>query len=299
MGRPEKQLPLDIPLSQRSLAEEMRALRASSGLTVGELAERISYSPAAVSQSTSGKTVPSWDLVEAFVKGCGYTGDMESWRRAHREARRDSSRETAVTSASGGDAGDGTGHLLARVPRPRLRSAERTVPPLHADGLLALVQQARAYEAKDKRVTSVRSSDYMHTALALCTTAEDVLELMNELIRSKGVSLTELEKSSASFYRISNTTFTHLLSGTTLPTTELLHIFLAGCGVDADRMVMWHFTVTRIRISEMRQRERKAVGRRRISRPTWSRNIRPFLVLAPISMALATALTSLLALIMR
>ncbi|MEU2953706.1 helix-turn-helix domain-containing protein [Streptomyces xanthochromogenes] len=264
MGRPEKQLPLDIPLSQRSLAAEMRALRKSSGLTVSELSARIMYSPAAISQGTSGKTVPSWDLVEAFVRGCGYTGDMEVWRRAHLDARRDSSRESV--SASTADPGDGSGPLLTRVPLARRqRRAEEAVPAMHADGLLALVQQARKYELKDKRVTSVTSSDYMHTALALCTTAEDVLELMNELIRSKGISLTELERKSDSLYRISNTTFTHLLGGTTLPTTELLHIFLAGCGVDADRMVMWHFTVTRIRISEMRQRERKAASPRRAS----------------------------------
>ncbi|MFF3696626.1 helix-turn-helix domain-containing protein [Streptomyces sp. NPDC002221] len=281
MGRPEKQLPLDIPLSQRSLAEEMRALRKSSGLTVGELSARIMYSAAAISQGTSGKTVPSLELVEAFVQGCGYTGDMEVWRRAHREARRDSSRETPSPAVA--DPGDGSVPLLTRVPRARRqRRTEEAAPPLHADGLLALVQQARKYELKDKRVTSVTSSDYMHTALALCTTAEDVLELMNELIRSKGISLTELERKSASLYQISNTTFTHLLGGTTLPTTELLHIFLAGCGVDADRMVMWHFTVTRIRISEMRQRERKAAGPRGgAGKDTLGRRLVTFFLAAP------------------
>ncbi|MFC9407835.1 helix-turn-helix domain-containing protein [[Kitasatospora] papulosa] len=293
MGRPEKQLPLDIPLSQRSLAEEMRALRKSSGLTVNELSTRIMYSAAAISQGTSGKTVPSWDLVEAFVLGCGYTGDLEVWRRAHREARRDSSRE--IVSPTSTESGDGAALMLTRVHRPRRqrRPAEAAPPPMHADGLLALVQQARRYELKDKRVTSVISSDYMHTALALCTTAEDVLELMNELIRAKGVSLKELERKSAGLYRISNTTFTHLLGGTTLPTTELLHIFLAGCGVDADRMVMWHFTVTRIRISEMRQRERKAAGRRRTNnKDTLSKRLVSFFLAAPAGVVLAGLITS-------
>ncbi|MEJ8634627.1 hypothetical protein [Streptomyces sp. MS2.AVA.5] len=108
----------------------------------------------------------------------------------------------------------------------------------------------------------------MHTALALCTTAEDVIELTNELVRTKDLSLQELEERSRNHYPISNTTFTQILSNTALPTTEWLHIFLSACGLEEERTVMWHFTVTRIRISQMRQRERQGAsrfGRRRRS----------------------------------
>ncbi|MDQ0780145.1 transcriptional regulator with XRE-family HTH domain [Streptomyces aurantiacus] len=260
MARPEKELPVDIPLSLRSLAIEMRDARKDSGLTISELATKISYSTTAVSQATSGKTVPSWDLVEAFVKGCGYDGDMEHWKRAHRDARRDTK---GITSSE--DTGENPLPRLALVvPRPRQRlrrPPEPSVSPLQPDGLLALVQQAREFERQDKRVTSVTSADHMHTALALCTTAEDVIELMNELVRTKGMSLQELEERSRKHYPISNTTFTQVLNGTSLPTTELLHIFLSACGLEEDRTVMWHFTVTRIRISQMRQRERQGALR--------------------------------------
>lgn len=261
MARPERELPVDIPLSLRSLAIEMRDVRKDSGLTISQLAKKISYSPTAVSQATSGKTVPSWDLVEAFVKGCGYDGDMEHWKRAHRDARRDTK---GITSSE--DTGETPLPRLVLVPRQRLRRpAEQSVPPPHPDGLLALVQQAREFERQDKRVTSVTSADHMHTALALCTTPEDVIELMTELVRTKGLSLQELEERSRKHYPISNTTFTQVLNGTSLPTTEWLHIFLSACGLEEERTVMWHFTVTRIRISQMRQRERQGARFRRRS----------------------------------
>ncbi|WP_445282586.1 helix-turn-helix domain-containing protein [Streptomyces sp. DSM 118148] len=250
-------------MSHRSLVLEMRKLRQDSGLTISELAKRINYSPTSVSQATNGKKVPSWDLVHAFVLGCGFEGDMETWKRAHRAALRD----TKGTSSSE-DTGETPLPRLALVPRLR-RTSEQSLPapqPAQPEGLLALVQQARAFERKDRRVTSVTSGDHMHTALALCTTPEDVIELMNELVNDKTLSLKELEERSRKHYPISNSTFTQVLSGNTLPTTEWLHIFLSACGLEEERTVMWHFTVTRIRISQMRQRERQGVlkSRRRL-----------------------------------
>lgn len=260
VARPEKELPPDIPLSLRSLAIEMRNLRKDSSLTISQLAKTINYSTTAVSQATSGKTVPSWDLVEAFVQGCGYTGDMEQWKRAHRAARRD-----AKGTSGSEDTGETPVPRLALVPRLRRPSEQPVQPaaPSQPDGLLALVQQAREFERRDKRVTSVTSADHMHTALALCTTPEDVIELMIELVNDKNLSLQELEERSRRHYPISNATFTQVLSGNALPTTEWLHIFLSACGLEEERTVMWHFTVTRIRISEMRQRERQGVMRSR------------------------------------
>lgn len=285
MARPEKEIPLDIPMSQRSLALDMRSLRRDSGLTVRELAEEINYSQTAVSQATNGKAVPSWDIVEAFVQGCGYQGDMERWKRAHRAARRD-----AKGTSSSEDTGETPVPRLALVPRLR-RPSEQPVPPpapVQPDGLLALVQQAREFERKDKRVTSVTSADHMHTALALCTTPEDVIELMNELVNDKGLSLQELEERSRRHYPISNTTFTQVLNGNSLPTTEWLHIFLSACGLEEERTVMWHFTVTRIRIAQMRQRERQGVlrsrrrlqGLREVARVIKEKNVFSFLTAA-------------------
>lgn len=70
--------------------------------------------------------------------------------------------------------------------------------------------------------------DHMHTALALCTTPGDVLSVMRELVTDKGLTMGDLEQRSTRFYRISGATFSHVLNGDELPTTELLHIFLTA-----------------------------------------------------------------------
>ncbi|WP_030562142.1 helix-turn-helix domain-containing protein [Streptomyces aureocirculatus] len=261
MARPEKEIPTDVPLSLKSLAIDMRTLRKDSNLTISQLAKVSGYSTAAISGATAGKKVPSLELVEAFVMGCGYTGDMERWRRAHRAARRD----MKGTSSSSEDTGE---HqlprltaLLRRTPEPAPPSAP-AVPPQPV-GLLSLVQEARECERRDKRVSSVTSADHMHTALALCTTPEDVIELMNELVTDKGLSIQELEARSRKHYHISDTTFTQVLGGTQLPTVEWLYIFLSACGLEEERTVMWHFTVTRIRISLMRQAQREVFKKSR------------------------------------
>lgn len=260
MARPEKEIPTNVPLTQRSLAIDLRKLRKESGLTISELAQRSHYSAAALSTAASGKSVPTWEMVEAFVEGCGYDGDMERWKRAHRQARRDAK----GPGSSSEDTGENPLPRIAGVPVPRRWLPETpTVPaPAAPVGLLALVQQAREHESKDKRVTSVTSADHMHTALALCTSSEDVIELMNELITDKGLSIQELEERSKKHYQISNSTLTQVLAGNQLPTTEWLVIFLAACGLEEERTVMWHFTMTRIRIAEERRRQRQAFGQR-------------------------------------
>lgn len=268
MARPEKEIPSDVPLSLRSLAIDMRTLRKDSNLTIKELAAVTGYSTAALSGATAGKAVPSWELVHAFVVGCGYQGSMEQWTRAHRAARRD------MRGSSGSE--DTGEHQVPRLTNlvPLLRrGSDQAAPPAppgppQPEGLLALVQQARKYERREKRVSSVTSADYMHTALALCTTPEDIVELMNELVADKGLSVQELVERSRKHLPIgiSDTTFTQVLSGSqlpALPTTEWLYIFLSACGLEEERTVMWHFTVTRIRISLMRQAQREVFKKSR------------------------------------
>ncbi|MEU3501275.1 hypothetical protein ABZ726_11025 [Streptomyces hundungensis] len=143
MGRPEKQLPLDIPLSQQSLAEEIRALHKSSGLTSSELSAQIMYSAAAISQATSGKrrlprgTSSRPSCWTAATSAIWTGGAVPTARRAGTSPVRPAS--PIITHV-----GEGSVPLLGRVPRARRqRRAEETTPPLHADGVLALVQQAR------------------------------------------------------------------------------------------------------------------------------------------------------------
>ncbi|MCX4818490.1 helix-turn-helix domain-containing protein [Streptomyces sp. NBC_01142] len=266
MARPEKEIPAKTPMEVAELARELRAIRRGSNLTYKQLSERCHYSAAALSTAASGNAVPKWDIVEAFVRGCGYTGSLDTWSRLHknalvRAAGEESHKAAAARisedeqAADAEDRSETTGSI--RLPRPRRRivpDPEGAIPG-QPDGLLALVQQFMEHHQPDEleRVTSP-TVDHMHTALALCTTPEDVLSLMRELVADKGLTISDLEKRSATFYRISAATFSHVLTGKELPTTEWLHIFLTACGLEAERTLIWHHTATRIKIANLRHR---------------------------------------------
>ncbi|MFK0047725.1 helix-turn-helix domain-containing protein [Streptomyces sp. NPDC090741] len=73
MGRPEA--PVDRTVPERAeLSELLRAARARSGsgkpLTYEALARRTAWSSAALKRAASGRRLPAWDLVEAFLTAC-------------------------------------------------------------------------------------------------------------------------------------------------------------------------------------------------------------------------------------
>jgi transcriptional regulator with XRE-family HTH domain len=84
------------------LALRLRALRDGSGLTLRQVAARSGYSLAALSNAESGRRLPSWDLVEAFVRSCG--SDPARWRQLWEVAREsappDGTEEKAVPSGT-------------------------------------------------------------------------------------------------------------------------------------------------------------------------------------------------------
>jgi transcriptional regulator with XRE-family HTH domain len=266
MARPEKEIPQKAPLEVAELAKELRALRRQSGLTYKELSLRSHYSAASLSIAASGNSAPKWEIVRAFVNGCGYEGDMGTWKRATRRAR-EASGIVDLASVDTEDTGEhalppqGIAAVGAVFPRPRnvrRRLPPPSTPPMalpQPDGLLSLVRQfVETHEGDElQRVTSP-TVDYMHTALALCTTPKDVMDLMRELVNDKGLTISQLERRSKDVYPISGATFSQVLTGQELPTTEWLHIFLGACGLEEERTLIWHHTVTRIKIANLRHR---------------------------------------------
>ncbi|WP_079060958.1 helix-turn-helix domain-containing protein [Streptomyces prasinus] len=275
MPRPEKDIPATAPMEVAELARELRALRRSSGLTYKDLAGKSHYSAAALSTAASGKTVPKWELVESFVRGCGFTGDLTTWTRLYQNAQARAKAEEAAANVkiqapeSKAAENDKKPEERGEPHQPRILAPRRktvpepeTVRPAQPDGLLALVQrfmdahvQLDAQLPDDPQRVSSLTVDHVHTALALCTTPEDVLAVMRELVANKGLTIGDLERRSRSIYPISGATFAHVLNGDELPTTEWLNIFLRACGVDQERTLIWHYTVTRIKIAHLRHRK--------------------------------------------
>ncbi|HKS99055.1 MAG TPA: helix-turn-helix transcriptional regulator, partial [Rugosimonospora sp.] len=61
------------------LARRLRGMRDDRGLTLREVAHKSGYSQASLSTAESGRRLPSWDLVQAFVQSCGE--DPALWRQ--------------------------------------------------------------------------------------------------------------------------------------------------------------------------------------------------------------------------
>jgi ABC-type phosphate transport system substrate-binding protein len=94
MARPEAKIPEDAPPAIARLASALRDLRRSSGLNLTQLAARASCSVGALSEAASGKRVPTWEIMKAYVAGCG--GNPDDWRGLW----------DAASASSGSDAGD-------------------------------------------------------------------------------------------------------------------------------------------------------------------------------------------------
>ncbi|MGW7645491.1 helix-turn-helix domain-containing protein [Streptomyces bobili] len=273
MPRPEKDIPATAPMEVAELARELRSLRRSTGLTFKDLAGRSHYSAAALSTAASGRTVPKWEVVESFIRGCGVTGDLTTWKRLHQNAQaraktEEAAAKTIVRGAEADAPENDKPEDRAEIRHPRILARRKAVTdpqavlPTRPDGLLVLVQQFMdAHMQLDARLpdeaqrVSSLTVDHVHTALALCTTPKDVLSVMRELVADKGLTIGDLERRSRPFYPISGATFANVLNGEELPTTEWLNIFLQACGVDQERTLIWHYTVTRIKIAHLRHRQ--------------------------------------------
>ena len=68
MGR--RELPLDMAAPGAQLALALRELRRSRRLTYRRLSRITHYSPSVLSRAASGRAVPSWEVVTAYVTGC-------------------------------------------------------------------------------------------------------------------------------------------------------------------------------------------------------------------------------------
>ncbi|MDQ0578314.1 helix-turn-helix domain-containing protein [Streptomyces rishiriensis] len=83
MGRPEK--PVDRTVRERAdLADFLRGLKAAAGMTYEQMAKETNGVPskATFERAASGRSVPAWDTVSAFVS---VTTTVETWIMAARE----------------------------------------------------------------------------------------------------------------------------------------------------------------------------------------------------------------------
>lgn len=273
-GRPLKPLSDETDPRIAAVAKALRGLRSRAGLSLRELGAKCNYSPATLSIAASGKSLPSWEVVEAYVKGCGGKEDeltriRNVWNQANADPRA-GHQKPAPSRANRARGGTRRAHRSpgtsfadvvtqperdrgpasntpapARTPVP---TARRTGTPQATvrlrdpgDSLPQLVHQAHLI-----------SNNSAYTALDLCSTPQHFIELLERLRTTSGLSLRELSnRCKLNSYPVSKSTLHDLLKGRELPSTDLLHAFLHSCGCDAEDWMAWHQTRTRLKIAQL------------------------------------------------
>lgn len=94
MSRPEG--PIDASSPCAALATALRNLRSKSGLRYREMANRANYSRTVLADAASGRQLPHWNVVLAYVRACEPGLDetqAEEWRRLWTDARDREGRE--------------------------------------------------------------------------------------------------------------------------------------------------------------------------------------------------------------
>ncbi|MGW4689121.1 helix-turn-helix domain-containing protein [Streptomyces sp. NPDC004244] len=85
-GRPQRPVDPTVP-ALAELARELRGLRAAAGLTLDELSAATHWSKGALSAATTGRDLPRWELVKAWVLACEADANLDLWRARHERAR--------------------------------------------------------------------------------------------------------------------------------------------------------------------------------------------------------------------
>lgn len=85
-GRPQRPLDTTVP-ALAELAQELRELRATAGLKLDDLYTLTHWSKGALSAATTGRDLPRWDLVRAWVTACDPGANLDLWEARHARAR--------------------------------------------------------------------------------------------------------------------------------------------------------------------------------------------------------------------
>ncbi|MGF0174541.1 helix-turn-helix transcriptional regulator [Streptomyces sp. Marseille-Q5077] len=271
MPRPENSIASQASDELTRLVKALRKVRGDAGLNLTQLSKRCHYSVATLSTAASGKTVPRWETVWAFVTACDPNADETSWnglweaakqagtKASHnqrpakgtdntaavpspRSARPQGSRKPAWRGGSRGQADEST-------------AAPNQPPVMPSESLLELLREAA--ETSERVSSGPRvPADPLRTALGLCTTSDDFVALLKQVRLEADLSIREISHRSESLsVPISRTSVADVLAGRRLPSTEQLHAFLLACGMPPEKTLIWHHTVTRLKISQIRHED--------------------------------------------
>ncbi|MFI1360943.1 helix-turn-helix domain-containing protein [Streptomyces sp. NPDC020898] len=125
-GRPQRELDTSVP-ALAELAQQLRELRRRAGLTLNDLSATVNWSPASLSTATTGRDLPRWELVQAWVLACEPDANLALWRSRYDKA----ALATQVAHDAGGGGDRSVVGQADEIPTAPSAAGERSafVPP--------------------------------------------------------------------------------------------------------------------------------------------------------------------------
>ncbi|KOV80450.1 hypothetical protein ADL01_12135 [Streptomyces sp. NRRL WC-3618] len=125
-GRPQRELDTSVP-ALAELAQQLRELRRRAGLTLNDLSATVNWSPASLSTATTGRDLPRWELVQAWVLACEPDANLTLWRSRYDKA----ALATQVAHDAGGGGDRSVIGQVDEIPTAPSAASERSafVPP--------------------------------------------------------------------------------------------------------------------------------------------------------------------------
>jgi thioredoxin-like negative regulator of GroEL len=211
MGRREK--PIDDVQPFAEFANGLRTLRIAAGRpSLRAIADKIHYSVGYLSDTLSGKMLPTWEFTSAFVQLCG--GDPKEW-----SVRWEKARAMRAPRAAAG---------------PALRSSNRT--PVLSGNPVQASQASRAEEPTER--DSAAKMPGLHPDMI-----HNLAELSQALDQLRGGrSYAQLDRAAGGRPRapvLPTSTVSNMIHGKSVPSKDTMVIFLTACGLTGSKQEPW------------------------------------------------------------
>lgn len=231
-GRPTRRIDATRPFA--NIASDLVALRVSAGLTVTQLAREAKFSTAVISTATAGLRMPTADVLEAYVRGCG--------ANKHAVARWLTRRTTELSAAAapaGQVAPSASAALTVVEPGPPRPAEAKSASPPAATPVLAgnvVDLPGRAdYDTGPHRGRRFSPDDP-----ASVTTLLELANALNVLRRQHSYAdLQRAAERAPRHRRLARATISDLLNGKSVPTRETAIAFLTACGLSGEQQRPW------------------------------------------------------------
>jgi transcriptional regulator with XRE-family HTH domain len=182
---PRRENPVDLTDPQLAeFAVELRELRDRAGYTYRQLAKVAACSSSQLSAAASGKSLPTWEVTRAYVRGCDPEADLARWERRWKKLSR-TAKATARTA-----------------PQPQVR------PPSTLDSSDAFLRDLRAvfHDAELSLREIARRSGYAASTVSTTLRAATLpsWERTADLLTAAGIAGPALRPWQERWHRIKN-----------------------------------------------------------------------------------------------